>query len=268
MSIAKLPIARPVDHGRVVDPARPILSMSYRLGPARTPVHQHARAHLFYCTRGVFRLVRKEATWMVPATQAVWIPAAVDHNVVATQPIALLSLFIDPSATAGMPPGCVVVDVPPLLRELIFKAVEAGNDYAPASTAARLMAVILDELRTLRAAPLSLPMARDQRLQRLTDALLKNPADERSVAHWARHVGASVRTLERQFLSETGLTFAAWRRQARLLEAIDRLGRKQPVTRVALELGYRSPSAFIAMFRRTLGVTPRHYFQDFELAGR
>jgi AraC-like DNA-binding protein len=33
------------------------------------------------------------------------------------------------------------------------------------------------------------------------------------------------------------------------------------VTRVALEVGYDNPSAFIAMFRRELGSTPRRYLQ-------
>ena len=33
------------------------------------------------------------------------------------------------------------------------------------------------------------------------------------------------------------------------------------VTNVALDLGYDSTSAFIAMFRRSLGVPPGHYFQ-------
>jgi AraC-like DNA-binding protein len=34
----------------------------------------------------------------------------------------------------------------------------------------------------------------------------------------------------------------------------------RPVTAVALEVGYDSPSAFIAMFKRTLGTTPHRYF--------
>lgn len=89
------------------------------------------------------------------------------------------------------------------------------------------------------------------------EALLENPADERSLEDWAPQVGASARTLARLFVSETGLTFAEWRRQVRLLEAIDRLGKGQAVTRVALDLGYESPSAFIAMFRRTLGAPLR-----------
>jgi AraC-like DNA-binding protein/mannose-6-phosphate isomerase-like protein (cupin superfamily) len=265
MNIAKLPIAKPVDHGRVNDPQRPILTMSYRLGPGRTPPHRHSRAHLFYCAEGVFRIVRKEATWMVPPSQAVWIPSEVEHSVYATHSVALLSLFVDASATTGLPDSCQVVHVLPLLRELIFKAVDVGNEYAATGTGARLMQVILDELRGLEPAPLSLPLASDNRVRQLSEALLANPADERSLEAWAPRVGASARTLARLFMSETGLTFAEWRRQMRLLEAIDRLGKGQTVTRVALDLGYESPSAFIAMFRRTLGASPGKYFRNAEL---
>ncbi len=261
MSVAKLPIALPVDHGRIVDPQRPILTMSYRLGPNRTPTHRHSRAHLFYCAEGAFRVVRAEATWMVPPSQAVWIPSEADHCVHATQPIALLSLFVDASATLGLPDVCRVVHVPALLRELILAAVEAGNDYAPDGADARLMHVILDRLRDLDTAPLSLPLARDKRVRHVIEALLEDPADERGLEDWAPRAGASARTLARLFQNETGLTFAQWRRQMRLLEAIDRLGKGQTVTRVALDLGYESPSAFIAMFRRALGAPPGKYFE-------
>jgi AraC-like DNA-binding protein len=39
-----------------------------------------------------------------------------------------------------------------------------------------------------------------------------------------------------------------------------RLGRGEPVTTVALEVGYESPSAFIAAFRAMFGVTPGRYW--------
>lgn len=73
-------------------------------------------------------------------------------------------------------------------------------------------------------------------------------------------MGASGRTLARLFRREIGMTFGAWRQQARLIEALARLGTGEPVTHVALDLGYESPSAFTAMFRRSLGVTPSRYF--------
>lgn len=56
------------------------------------------------------------------------------------------------------------------------------------------------------------------------------------------------------------MTFGRWRQQLRLLHALRLLAAGRPVTAVALEVGYDSPSAFIAMFRAALGTTPSRYF--------
>ena len=64
------------------------------------------------------------------------------------------------------------------------------------------------------------------------------------------------------FLKETGLTFGAWRQRLRLISAVARLAEGQAVTTVAFDLGYDSPSAFIAMFRRQLGAPPGRYLRD------
>jgi AraC-like DNA-binding protein len=45
-----------------------------------------------------------------------------------------------------------------------------------------------------------------------------------------------------------------------LLSGLIRLADGQPVTTVAMEVGYDSPSAFIAMFKRALRTTPNQYF--------
>jgi AraC-like DNA-binding protein len=102
-------------------------------------------------------------------------------------------------------------------------------------------------------------MPRDRRLRRLCTALLAAPGDSRTLGAWARSANASARTLARLFVAETGLTFGAWRQQARVLEAMGRLGGGQAVTEVALDLGYDSVSAFSAMFRRASGAPPSTY---------
>ena len=75
-------------------------------------------------------------------------------------------------------------------------------------------------------------------------------------------MGATGRTLARHFRLETGMSFVQWRQQIRILEALRRLGMKEPVTTVAIELGYDSPSAFISMFKKALGKTPGQYFAE------
>ncbi len=77
---------------------------------------------------------------------------------------------------------------------------------------------------------------------------------------WAAWAGVSERTLSRRFVAETGHSYTAWRQRARLMRALEMLAEGVPVTTVAIDLGYDSVSAFIALFKRTLGVTPSAYF--------
>jgi len=121
------------------------------------------------------------------------------------------------------------------------------------------MSVILDQIRTQPVASLALPMPTDPRLLGVARALIENPGDSRDLAGWAREVGASTRTLSRLFPAQTGMSFQSWRQQRRLLRALELLATGDNVTAVAFELGYDNTSAFIAMFRRCLGITPKRY---------
>ena len=255
-------IRDPVDPGEVIDPVRPVLGFARDSGPYETGWHRHRRAQLLFAIEGVMTVSTRDGTWVVPPQQAVWVPAETEHDVKSKQLLSMRSLYIDPSALGDLPVTCCVVSVPPLLRELIVRAVGFGFDYPPDGPEARLMAVIPDELARLDAEPLHLPLPTDVRLRAVTDALIADPGDGRDLKAWAKSAGASERTLARLFVKETGMTFGTWRQRRRLLAAIGRLAEGQPVTSVAFDLGYDSTSAFITMFRRTLGATPGRYLQQ------
>ena len=55
------------------------------------------------------------------------------------------------------------------------------------------------------------------------------------------------------------MTVGEWRRRMRLLHAVRLLAEGQSVTTVALEAGYSSVSAFVAVFMKTFGTTPGRY---------
>lgn len=257
------PTDPPINHpGDLEDRARPIapLARDYA-GPSRRDWHRHRRGQLLYASAGVMTVETAMGIWVVAPEQAVWIPPGVDHQVSHAQAIAMRTLYIDPEVAESLPRDCCVVAVPALLRELILRSVEVGLDYTPEGPGARIMAVILDELCALRPEPLHLPQPRDPRLLKVTQAMIDDPAEGRPLADWARDAGASERTLARLFVKQTGLTFGEWRERLRLVTAVARLAEGAAVTAVALDLGYQSPSAFIAMFRRSLGETPGRYLR-------
>jgi len=257
------PSSRRPDDDRGIDRVpRPIASRAVREVPDGQLIerHHHRRAQLLFASKGTMVVTTDQGIWVVPTQRAVWIPAFVDHAVVARSELSLRSLYFTPSTVSAMPETCVVVTVSPLLRELILAAVQLPAEYDEAGADGRLVAVLLDQIQTLPATPLHLPMPNDLRLLPIAEALSAHPADPRSLADWAREVGASPRTLTRLFTAETGMSFRDWRQQVQLLEALTRLGDGQPVTTVAMDLGYDSQSAFISMFKRALGKTPGKYF--------
>ena len=123
--------------------------------------------------------------------------------------------------------------------------------------------MILDEIRSMPVDALGLPLPRDPRLRRIAQALVDDPSDERDLDAWAHWAAVGARTLSRRFVSETGFTFTAWRQRARLMRALEMLADAVPVTTIALELGYSTPSTFIGLFRRTFGETPAVYRRRF-----
>ena len=226
--------------------------------------HSHDRACLIYPAEGVITVETEEGHWVVPPQRAAWLPAGVRHRTRTAGPVAYAGLMIDQVSIPGLPGDSCVVGITPLLRELILHACATPTDYDLEGPEGRIVAVILDQLRSLpeAALPLALPLPipRDQRLRRLMDALLEDPADSRSLADWGRTVGASSRTLTRLFRAETTMTFRTWRQQLRVLEALRRLAQGETVSNVALEVGFESPSAFVQMFKKALGQTPGRYF--------
>ena len=247
------------DPGDALDAALPVLGLARDEGPYDTGWHRHRRGQLLFAIRGVMTVRTRDGAWVVPPGQAVWVPAGTTHAVLALREVALRSLYLHPDVSGGLPCACSVFAVSPLLRELILRIVALGHDYPPDGPEARMAAVAPDELRRARPEPLHLPLPADPRLAAVTGALIHDPGDRRGLADWARGAGASARTLARLFRKETGMTFGAWRQRRRLQAAIERLAAGEPVTAVALDLGYGSPSAFITMFRRMLGSTPGRY---------
>ncbi|MEW8211647.1 MAG: hypothetical protein AB2735_14420, partial [Candidatus Thiodiazotropha taylori] len=101
-----------------------------------------------------------------------------------------------------------MVRVSALLKALILEAAAIGNDYRTGTPEARLMLVILDQLKKIERFPLYLPFSAEPRVRRVTDNMIANPADNRTLAGWALQIGASERTLGRLFMRHLGMSFA------------------------------------------------------------
>jgi AraC-like DNA-binding protein len=234
------------------------LSVTYRDG-FHVGRHHHEWAQLVYARSGIMRVASEGQIWLVPPTRAIWIPAQTEHEFRVRGEVAFRTLYV--AAERGR---CVIremgaFEVAPFLGELILHILTLQMLDPNMPSHDRLAGVLVDLINEAQSIDLRLPLPDDARARRLADHFQSEPHDRADLPRLAATMGASVRTLQRRFVSETGMTIDAWRQKARLIASTAGLSAGSSVTSAALDCGYDSPSAFIAAFKRQFSVTPRQF---------
>ena len=225
----------------------------------RFDTHTHDEHHqLVWARTGVLIVVAEAGTWVLPPTRALWIPATVPHETSSSGRTTMRTLYLRSELCPITWSSPQPIAAGPLLAELIGYLAETSLDP---QRRARAEAVLIDLLEPVAQATIEAPLPVDDRARDVAQALIDNPADPRSLDQWGRHVGASARTLARAFANETGIPFARWRTSVRLRAALPHLAAGESVAKVARRVGYGTPSAFVAAFRRETGLTPGGYFR-------
>lgn len=239
--------------------ARPVVATGHDYPPSfELERHHHLRNQLIYAEKGVAVVSTPQGAWAAPPERAVWIPAGVPHSVRMVGAVSTRSVLIQAQVVK---PGdrCQVVGVSPLLRQLLVAAAAAPAEYDEAGRDGLVMSLLLAELEQAPLIPLSAPFPRSPALAAKCHAFLERPSPHDTIDGWAEDLGMGRRAFTRAFRRETGMSFAEWRQQACLLVALPRLAAGEPVTAIALDLGYDSPAAFATMFKRLSGMPPSRY---------
>jgi len=222
--------------------------------------HTHEDHQLAWAASGVLTVLTAGATWVLPPTRALWIPAGLPHETASDGRATMRSLYIRPGlfpvrwTGTGQP---VPVAASPLLAELIGYL---GEPDLGTSRRAHAEALLADLLTPVPVTTIEVRLPGTPTARRVAEALRADPTDRRTLREWGREVGASERTLARAFAAEAGVPFGRWRTLLRLQAALTMLAAGEPVSRVAGRVGYDTPSAFVAAFRRETGQTPGSVF--------
>ena len=235
------------------------LATNYASG-YRIDWHQHPWHQFLYAVSGAMTVSSERSSWMIPTGRAVFIPAGCAHAIRMWGTVEMRTVYFAPALTGFENAECRVVEVAPLLRELIVRTVERMGLDSRSTRDARLIGLLEEEIQAAMAqaadSPLVLPMPGDERAKAVAQHVLESPLMGDGVDRLAKQHGVARRTLERRFRDETGMSFGMWRQKARLLDSIRLLAEGQSVTDAALDCGYSSVSAFIAAFKGTFGYTP------------
>jgi AraC-like DNA-binding protein len=218
--------------------------------------HEHDGHQLAWASSGLLTVSTETGVWILPPARALWIPARTPHVTEAQRHTTMHSVYF--AATRGPDVGTPVpMAIGDLARELLLHLGRPGLDP---TARRRAEDVLLDQLDAVPVTTIAVPMPRDPRALHVARAVIDDPSDDATLAVWARRAGAGTRTLARLFAAETGMSFGRWRTHARLRAALPLLADGSPVASVARRVGYATPSAFVAAFRKVMGVTPGAYF--------
>ena len=241
------------------DAPRAVFVATFPMAPGtRFDWHTHPDHQLAWASSGVLTVLTAAATWVLPPTRALWIPAELRHETRASGRATMRTLYIRPDLCPVSWAEPTPVGAQPLLAELI--AYLASEPLDP-ERRTRADAVLVDLLEPVTMTTIDLRLPVEPRAREVAQALAEDPADQRTLEEWGRHVGASGRTLARSFRADTGVPFGRWRTLLRLQAALPALAAAEPVGNVARHVGYETPSAFVAAFHRETGMTPAAYFR-------
>lgn len=227
------------------------------------PRHQHRKGQLILALHGALTCEVDNAMWMVPPQYAVWVPGQVPHSNRATPGAQICFLFIEPGR-AEMPDHCCTLKISSLVRELILSLSERTGVASQTAETGRLVQVLFDELPQQPQQHLQLPVSSHPKIREMTETMAQAPDRWQTLGQWASHFAMSERNLARLVVKETGLSFLRWRHRLQLILALQLLIRGQAVQQVAHALGYDSTTAFITMFKKVLGKTPKAYLAELD----
>ncbi len=229
------------------------------LSNTETREHCHEWGQVQLISGGILEMEAEGTRFLAPPHLAIWVPAGAMHRSFNRKPLEYCSLNIDSDLTQGMPENTSLIQVTPIMTAIVEDFRQRSINVASSEADKRLVQVLLDQISTQYVEHHFLPSSSNKYLSPILLAVEENPTDETSLKEWASRVHTSERTLARYCQAELGMSFTEWRLRVRYLHSMELLRSGHTVKEVALTLGYRQASPFIAMFKRYSKITPEQY---------
>jgi AraC-like DNA-binding protein len=221
--------------------------------------HVHEQDQLALIAESAAVIETDDSYVVHPLSKALWLPAGVHHAVYSSRPFELHSLYFD-AGTVRAAAAPEVLGLSNLARELVLFLCTAPRASQRGPRHAHALALLTALLAEAKTESFVLPRPRSERARKLADHLATRPDDGRALEIVADEIGgASLRTFERLFVEETGMTLAVWRRHSRLLTSLTLLAEGRSIAEAAHAVGYDSTAAFSTAFRQCFGLTPKAY---------
>jgi AraC-like DNA-binding protein len=227
--------------------------------PGESGWHTHRGGQFIIVENGISHLRTEYGAWIIAAPRVGWVPPGVRHASRTSGRGHGFVVLAPPGSSRGLPREVCVLKVSALMRASLECLSHAGHQDAARHRL--LWRVVASEMRYATPEPFEVTMPSTPRILQAVQRVLKCPTLAEDLERLSRLAGMSRRSFTRHFRRETGLSFARWKRAVIAHHAMERIASGHKVSSVALDVGYDSVSAFIAMFRRKYGAAPRAFLR-------
>ena len=224
-------------------------------------MHSHTNGQLNYVSKGTVRLMTPNGAWVVPQQRIVWIPPCLPHSV-GCQGLSGGWKIMTPRSYGKFLPSRVSVLQTNNLLLAALDSIPENKKMISSAKLRLLIEIIKHELQSAKSESFGVTLPKSSQFRPLTDVLLKNPEDTRTLDQWAKVVGMSRRTFTRNFIAETGSSFGEWKKTLVFGKALNLLSEGRNIDETSHLLGYSSSSAFVAAFGKRFGTTPGQFFSN------
>lgn len=208
--------------------------------------------------QGSMRVITDDRIYVVPAGQAVWLPAGLHFSVSTAEALRLWT--VDFADSTDQHP-IVVFRAPPLMREMARTSCAWRNQPPADAPVGAFSAAFSGMLPIWRRAvlPTDIPTAQSKQLRRALAHMLSRLGRPVGLADAAIAGAVSERTLQRRCRTELEMSLSSWLTRARVIHSLELLSsteRDRSVAAIARSCGYNSPAAFTRAFSQLLETTP------------
>lgn len=212
---------------------------------------------LYWVLRGRALIDVDAVAHTASAGKALWVPGGVRTRIRVTRSDVVVPV---PGLSLGSICHPTALDVPASWGPWLFQAFGESLgylDWDADSGLDRLQQALSSASRGQRSIAPPAPLSSE--LNELTNAVVLNPALSIGELLRGRWAGWTPRTLQRRFLSETGLTPSQWQQRHRVDRAISLIAAGKTLGAAANAVGYQTVDGLGRQFRRYTGLSPEQW---------
>lgn len=226
------------------------------------PLTEDQEPVLLWVHTGTATVEAAGAVHRLAAGEALWVPPGVTHRTRTDAGAVVFPFFLEPATLPGTLSEVHVVSIPPGWEAWLIHRWDDNShtrDPLPGSEALLGLIAAAPPRRDGRTGFGALPLPRSREALDVAHALLRHPASPRGVESFAAQQKISAKTLQRQFLHETGMAFSTWRVRSRIATAAGHISEGRTIGWAGRHVGYATPTGFTKAFRNHTGLTPSAY---------